>query len=765
MSICGLLDKTIGKAISYFEQIDLMNAINIFDVEDDCVWLDLSGKTKLYLVKLEGDSNRKKEFVNFEHLVKESKYSNGSEVFVSFVSRKLHKATYVFAYSKEVISSISSSFGVAPASGEDVLEAIYDMYLSTNYTVNRDNKQVKTGIEGKSVVPSSLEVVNGKFKAKMQLAAMKNSKECTFYQASDFSDKTNLSIVDLFRINWEGTFTIRFDFRVNAVKFIIKNFRNVAKFGDKEFGNICDSILKEEDKRLVEDIENSVCVSNAVLFLKDESRDKLSSISSTLGINFLENYLTGTKILSRTLFLSRDADFDALVKTDVAKKFFVTAKKKQIPDNLKTYFWGEDISGDYVDYNFKDASNSPHSMIIGRNGSGKSRQAIRMIEQIIGLNENKTAAHRLGEVKIRYADVGYTSGRLLEAVSIAHPDRVQATEARIDELRFSLFDLPVVNGAVPTVEMDYLIGIVNFAIETKEHPPLNGIEEDFFRNIVEKTIVNKKYNNIPISVFAEKLGYSKLFEELISKGYSEKSQLSDLSDEYDFLKKPVLGDIVSEIGIEKNISTHGEEDRRFLDTLSTKLKIINSYSFLNFHGNTKDNEDKDFFHIDFDSLKETPASFCVIYWLIMKKWIRMLKESAKKRLAKQEEPIDVFFIVEEAHNFFEYAIFSKMLITASKELRKYGGKLVFITQQLKDIPEKISKEIGTKIFVAPPSEKALLKHDIETVFRSVDKGDMDVLDHTTDYMMYIMYDKGSIGCKFLYEGDVEWFYKPYAPSF
>ncbi len=765
MGVCDLLDSAFGKAISFFERLEFLKAINIFKIEEDCVWLDLVGRHKLYGIKLEGTSNRELSFDNFEHFVKELKYSTDGEVFVSIVSRDLHKAVYVFSYSQKPLSIISSEFSIETMSGDDVISSIYDMYLATDYKITSDNRQISSELQEDFFTPPAIENINGKFKARIQNAAANILSKCTIYQATSFTGKETLSLPELFKGDWEGVFTVRFDFRTSVVNSVLKKHQSVAKFGDKEYAQICDSIINEDDKELSESIMKSVCVANAFLFLTDDTKHKISSISNELGINFSENILTGSSVMSKTLFLSRDMDFDSLVETSVAEKFFKTAKKKQVSKKNISFFWGRDICGDFVNYNFREVASSPHSIVIGRNGSGKSRQVIKMMELAIGLNKEKTKAERLGQIKLRYADVGYTSGRLLQAVKNAHPEQVMSSEANIDELRFSLFDIEVKHGRVLTEDLDYLVGIVNFALQTKNSPILDGIEEDFFRKIVTKLLVNNTYYNYPLSILQEKNGYKDLLRELLSKGYNLNTQFSELSDEYDFLKKPVLNDVLTAIGTEKNITEYGEMDRKILSELGTKLKTLSSYYFLEFHSNSKESKDYDFFHIDFDSLKETPASFCVIYWLIMKKWIKMLKESAKKRLAEYKEPIDTFFIIEEAHNFFDYPIFAKMLTTASKELRKYGGRLIFITQQLNDIPEAIAKEIGTKIFVAPPSEKALLKEDIIKVFKHLDKRDENVLQHTTDYMMFIMYDGGSIGCKFVYEGDVEWFYKPYAPSF
>lgn len=765
MDVCTLLDKGLGGVVNYFQKIDLLSGINIFRVEDTCVWLDFVGRVKLYGLRLEGNSNREQKLNGFVYLVKKLQYAESGEIFVTYVSQKKNKAVYIFSYSKDSLLNIAKEFDIELLKGEELVSSLYDTFLSINYKISKENRLTIEGNYEKFFVPSAVEVVSSKFKAKTQLATSNNLKNGTIFQADSFAGTDVLSISKLFKLDWEGVFTIRFDFRKITVTNVLRKYRAIAQKADKDFAEVCDELIDGDDKALQDDLSQNVCVANAMLYLTNETKHKMAYISNELGINFSENSLTGSKILSRTIYNTRDMDFDTLIRIDVAKKFFITSKKRQVGDEQFPYFYGRDISGDFINYSFRESSSSPHTLVIGRNGSGKSRQIIKMFQHILGLNQEKTKASRLGEIKVRYADVGFTSGRLLESLKLAHPEQVGAMSANIDELRYSLFDLEVVNGKILTEDLDYLVGIINFAIQTKGSPIMDGSEEHFFRQIVSKKILAKEYNNLTLSVLREKGGYDELYEELIELGFNDNTQFSELPEAYEFLRKPILGDIVSAISTEQNIPDYKSVERKSLESLNGKLNVLSSYYFLQFHGNMRNEEDLDFLHIDFDSLKENPATFSVIYWLIMKKWIRMLKRSAKSRLKEMKPPIDTFFVIEEAHNFFNYPVFEAMLITASKELRKFGGMLIFISQQLDDIPEKIAKEIGTKIFVTKPSDKALLISDIKKVFKNIDNRDVEVLEDISDFMMYIMCDDGSLGCKFEYEGDEDWYYKPYAPSF
>jgi len=766
MTACGILDVVFGKVISYFEHTELLKSLNAFRILENSVWFDMVGRNVLYGVEIQNSSNHEKKFNNFDNLIKEIRHSSDGEIYVAFVSRELNKTVYVFAYSQDNLSSLSSYYNTPLMSGGEIVNAIFNIYHASSSTITEDNRIVDSEEEIQSFVPRSTELINNKFKAIIQASTSKNLIDGKMYQGKSFAGKEQLSIVQLFNMNWNGTFMVRFDFRASSTTFLLKKYQTIAKYGDKDFAEICDGILNGKDKELGDEITQNVCISNAILYLNNDSLEKLASISNSLGISFIENNLTGSSIMAHSLFMERDYDFDSLISLDVAKKFFITAKKKRVSNKAFSYFWGEDICGDFISYNFKEASSSPHTIMIGRNGSGKSRQVIRMVEQMIGLNKERTHASRLGKIKIRYGDVGYTSGRLLETLAKHHPEQVSITSADINDLRFSLFDIEVKNGKVSIEEMDYMINIMNFALQTKDEDILSGTEEDFLRTVTTRLLLSNSFVNYPISILLEKDGYSELYAEILKDGYNpDTAQFSSLSDKYSHLKKPILSDIITALETEKNKMEYNAIDKDILERLSVKIRALKSYYFLDFHSNKINENDVDFAHIDFDSLKDTPSSFTVIYWMLMKRWIKMLKESAKKQLRDMKEPIDTFFIVEEAHNFFDYPVFAKMLKTASKELRKYGGKLIFISQQLSDIPEPIAKEMGTKIFVTDPSEKAALKEDISKIFKAISQEDSTVLDAISDYMMFIMYDGGSIGCKFIYEGDVEWQYKPYSLSF
>lgn len=85
MSVCGLLNTAFGKAVSYFQNLDFLKSLNIFKIEEQCVWLDLAGKYKLHGVALEGASNHEMIFDEFEHFAEDLKYSDKGEAFVTYV--------------------------------------------------------------------------------------------------------------------------------------------------------------------------------------------------------------------------------------------------------------------------------------------------------------------------------------------------------------------------------------------------------------------------------------------------------------------------------------------------------------------------------------------------------------------------------------------------------------------------------------------------------------------------------------------------------
>lgn len=776
MQVCGILDRLFGKSVFFLSRLNFLKTINLFKIEKDNINLGADNPLKLYGCKIESDSNRLNKLNNLAAIAKDIKFNpDESQIFIYFAKNDLRQCVYVYSYSLPAIEQISHEFNVKRMSGKKIIMSIFEIFMIGRYDIDGDNRlrySETPSLLGEYFIPWDMEMASGKFQAKIQSGLDNCIKRGTIYQATHFYNRHNFSVADFFLEKWEGVFGLFIDLSPIATMAKIRQYESKAKIGDKNFSNICHSILNDkENSGTLEEIEEKTCIVNAFLYLKSGSENALNKISYLLGMNFQENWLSGPSVMGKTLMLSRDFDFDALVPIEYAEQFFQTTHKKATSKDNFVYFCGKDISGNYVDYSLDD-STSPHIIYTGRTGAGKSRQAINGLEQILGFDKKTGFASRFGKIKVRYTDVGFSCGNMALKLQEKYGDKVKIYPAKVSGLKFSLFDIDIINGELDKDHLKFMISLVNFALDiqgqetgVKTQVMLSSTEQEFLERIVSSVILGKKFGSPHLSEFENEGGYEELLSNLYSLGFDQNTEVHKLPEEYDYLKRPILDDIIAQVGIWAKKEEFSDLEKQDLVSLDKKLSGLKSLSFLNFHSNMS-RTDESFTHIDFDEIKDSPIDFCIIYWLLVKEWIAIMKKEAKEALrARVEVPITLFY-VDEAHNFFDYKdTFGKLLEKATKEFRKYGGKFAFLSQELSDAPEKVISQIGTKIFVVAPQEKDKLREVIASYFGEMDSDDREVMEKITDYMMFIMYDKGSLGLKFDSDREDDWFYKPNHPDF
>jgi hypothetical protein len=225
--------------------------------------------------------------------------------------------------------------------------------------------------------------------------------------------------------------------------------------------------------------------------------DEISALSNELKISFQENYLTSPKIIPRTFINSRDTTFDLITPARNASKYFISTHKRILTDISKRKrngipdFYGKDINGAFVNYAYYGENSNPHSFMIGSPGSGKSVGACKIVSNIVGLDLEEKKVNTLEDVKIKFCDVGYTAGGLFETLREIKPDDVQVIDSRIENLRFSLFDIEKNNnGKADESDVKFTAYFINTILEVSNTAPLTQLEEDkllqSITNIIEE---------------------------------------------------------------------------------------------------------------------------------------------------------------------------------------------------------------------------------------------------------------------------------------
>lgn len=757
-TVCSGLDFLFGKIVLALSRFDLGKSINIFRIDSLCVWLDMSGRHKLYGIKIEGKDNTIKHFgAQMGKVVQQLRYADNSEVAIFFVKRGMRQAVYLFAFDHRIIGQLSRVFGIPHLNGDEITASILDIFHSQQYKIDK-NRLVKSGVSTTPFVPYGLEMASGKFRDRVMASIDNIMREYTLYQGEGYESIGDFNPIHLFKINWEGTFALWVNFSSRALEGKIRQYEKTAKFADKVFAKECASILKKDDAEFTKFLEEESLLVNSFLFLKDES--SLLQVKDVLNIQFNKNYLTGPSVLSQTLMLTRDASFDAILPKETVLKYLASSHKEDTPSEYRADFYGTDVSGNFVEYSFAN-NNNPHALLTGQTGSGKSVKVIQILEKIVGYDHTRKIAERIHEQRINFVDVGYTSGNMMKELKDAHPDDVEIFGSDVSALRFGLFDFDLQpNGKVSDEEKNFLSNFISFALEVDNEKPLTGLEKDALDTSVEEMLNESQTNDLFIDHLIDNGGYKKLVKELEKEGYADNVKLRDLPERYNYLKKRTMNDLLNHVSVVQNSMSKSEEERKIYSGLALKLRVLKSNNMINLVPNTQMSSNKHIFHIDLASIKNDKRSFMLSYWMLMKSWLKQLEARALPYFARGEPPEVTYFFIEEAHNFFQYESFAQLLKTSAKEIRKNGGRLIFISQDPSDIPSVIYNELGTKMFVVTISERERFKDLAKLVYKQNNMEPIyEIIEEMDDRALLVLGKYGAIACSMEMTREIE-FYKP-----
>lgn len=754
-SLKDILDISLDTLIDFTSRIELLNTISIFDIHDKSVKVDVTEDSYIYGVKLDSTSNRKAYLTDIKTIAADIRFDiSNSQVYLYYVKHEDYQAIYALSCNQSAIKQLATEFKTKMMTGKDIVLALYNIFGVGSHKQNNENRLVfSEDIEvyrDEYFIPWEVDIISGKFKAKVQNAVARNRKENTVYQATEYFAREVFQVDELFALQWEGVISMRIEFNTNALSARIRKYQSVANFGESRFAGICKAIVKGENKEVLESVVNESCIVNIIASLKDGNETSLEAISYLLGCKLEENHLNGEKVFAKTLMLTRDMDFDGVLPVSTMTQYFTSTHKRPVSKDKFVFYAGRDISGAHVDYTILD-SLSPHSIFIGRTGSGKSRQAINALLQTIGYDKDKGEASRFFDFYIRYTDVGYTFSETAQRLKKKYKNEIKIFPSNVRGLRFSLFNIEVKNSKVDHDSLDFTTSFISFALDVqsggKADAALTGGELKFLEEVITEILIKKDFADLGLSELFLDDAYANLKIELEKQGFNETHNISDLPEKYNYMKKPILDDVYTKVGEFKNRSKYSDLQVKTLESLENKLYNLFSLSFILGHSNVANSKER-VTYIDFDEIKKNPTAFCIIYWMMIKNWIDVMKTEAKGHLSGGTKATPTLFFVDEAHNFFGFETFQSLFVAAVKEFRKFSGYFTFLTQELDDVPPKIVSQLGTKIFLTHPEEKSSLEKVISNAFGEVKEEDKRVIERVDDFMIFTMFDKGSVGIKF-----------------
>ena len=692
---------------------------------------------KLYGIELSGKSNLA-HYLRSEklaELIRDNKDNEESFFHYVLLKQGQFQKQYIFSHSVVLIKALADYYALSLLSGLELSNALYHLYLQNNFYI--ENKQIKPALKLEQNDGLNEPSFMG-FKRLARQAIRKNYKDISIFQAFKHLDIKEADIMGVFKLNFTGSIWINIDLSTRHIQNHISRLINYSKIvGDKKpFVDLQNAYNnKEFDLALI----------NTTAFLKEYDKQIIGSLGSALKTSFIAKELFKSSHLQKSPLKFKDNEFNFLVKSDYLHNFIASTHKKTT-DNPDIY--GMDKNGSFINYSFANENANPHSCIIAKSGSGKSVSKQKIMTQLIGLDFSNGKCHNLGKkagnFRIRSYDIGFSDERLMNLIRNNPQNNIAIIQSDFYNFSYNIMALDFSDPEVFKADLTFNKGLISIILEAQNSPALNSVEQSFFEELTRRLYRTKEYQRYRVRDL--KNTHQELYEKLLELGYENSTFLQDLKEkEFEFLKTPLLIDLVKEANKEAQNMQIKENDRKDYAELARKLDSIEKLGlFSNFDKiNIKD---ADIISMDLNNFKGN-SLFVPIFLSIFQKTYYKDREYALKLKREGKACPKLFYAIEEAKNFFRVPYFATMYDELAREARKYNVHLCFITQDAEDIPKKTLKNLDTRIIMLEPSKKLETIEEFKSAL-NISKSVEIALINTEHYEMCVGYSKGIFHMKF-----------------
>lgn len=735
LSSC-FFDKLATPLYTLFNDYHSNSLFLIDSIEDDHIVCN-TPYPKLYGIELSGNSNLP-NFLRSEKLneiIRDNKERNDSFFYYVLIKQGKFQKIYIFSFNSTLLKSLSDYYASPLLSGLELSNALYNLYLQNSFYEKDKRLYPALELEKDNALrePSFVS-----FKKLAKEAIRKNYKEISIFQALKHLDIKEADIQGLFRLNFEGSIWISIDLSTHFIENHISSLINYAKMvGDKKPFMELQEAYKHK--------EFDLAIINATAFLKKYDEQIIGSLGSSLKTSFIAKELFKSSHLQKSPLKFKDSGFNFLVKSDYLHNFIASCHKKNTnnPD-----IYGIDKNGSFINYSFSSENFNPHSCILAKSGSGKSVSKQKIMAQLIGLDfqtkECKNLGKEKGNFRIRSYDIGFSDENFIKLIKSNSKNKVAHIESDFEDFSYNIMALSEENAKVFEADLQFNADLISIILETQNSEALNITEQAFFKSLAKKLYVSKEYQRYRLRDI--KKSHEELYLKLTNLNYEDSTFLQDIKEkEYDFLKTPLLIDMVKMASKESQNMQIKEQDRMDYASLARKLDAIEKLGLFSHFDKVKI-EDADILSMDLNNFKES-SLFVPIFLSIFQKTYYKDREYALKCKREQKSSPKLFYAIEEAANFFRVPYFTIMYDKLAREARKYNVHLCFITQNAEDIPKATLKNIDTRIFLLSPEKKLETIEETKLALdipKSVEIG----LLNTEKYELCLWYSKGVFHMKF-----------------
>ena len=656
--------------------------------------------------------------------------------------RKYQKQS-IFSHNPIMLKILASNYNQQLLTGNELINVIYDLYLQNSYSVS--NKQINRVLS----LDSSNNIEEPSFMGFKRLArqALYNSMfELDLMQGYKTLDISKTNIQNIFRTDFVGTLWFYIDLCQHRVENHISKIINESKLaGNKE--------PFVELKNIYSGGETNLAVVNHIAFLKEYKEEQLGVLSTAVKTATLPRELSRNELIKKLPLKARDSSFDFLVKEDFLENFIASVHKRNAK---KPDIFGIDKNKGFVNFSFSEENDNPHSVIIAKPGSGKSVSKQKMMSQMIGLDFSTGLANNLGKepgnVRIRSYDIGFSDENFINLIKSNPENKVAHIESTLSDFTYNLvnFKEPKAGSVDEKVAFEadkqFSADLISIILDTQNGEPLTIDEAAMFKRSVNVIYESKEFRRYRISEIEE--SHNDIYRDLTENlGYEDSDFLIDIKEEkYEFLRKPLISDIVNYATRQSENRQIKEEERNAYNGLALKLGSIDNLGIFSTFDKV-DIEDADVISMDLNNFKESSLFVPIFFCIFQKTYLKDREFGLQCKRNKRPLP-KLFYAIEEAKNFFrDNKIFEQMFDKVTLEARKYNVHLCFVVQNAEHIPANILKNIDTRVFLLRPDKKLEVIQEAQNAFNIPDNV-KEGLANTEMHELCIWYSNGVFNMKF-----------------
>ena len=732
MSSC-FFDRIAVPVYSLMRDFDSNNGLIVDEVGKDYATINVPAG-RLYGIELRGGDTVPNYLTekDIEILSRTYKVKDNGYFYIAMLKSGRYHKQYLFSHNQAIVKYVAGRYDAKPLSGLEIVNALFDLFLDNSYYIDLESKQIKRTMEIN--LQDDLVTGDDTFRKLARTAVHKSLKDIDILQGYKAINVPTTDLQELYSLEFEGAVWVYIDFNKTRIENYITRMLTLAKWsgGEEKFKELKEAYAQKKV---------DLAIINAVALMKEYEESIVGTLGTDIKTAMVKKDLFRKDIIRKTPLKYRDTDFDYLVGLDYLHNYIAPIHKRMAN---KPDIWGYDHQGGFINYSFSEENDNPHSVIIARTGSGKTVSKQKIISQMIGLDYETGYAKYLGAtVKVRNYDVGYSDEKYVNLIASNPDNSVAIIESDFDDFSYNLVNIDNdENGRLIESDLQFASDLASIILESQNSEPLTIAEQAAFKESVRTIYARKKYKDRRIR-FLEKRN-KKIYDELLQKGYGHNDPISSI-DGYDFLKKPLLEDVIGYVAVESENQQLKDSERKAYATLAEKLRNIERLELFSYYDNI-DIKFVDFLSMDLNNFKES-SLFTPIFLCIFQKTYLADRAHALECKRKGIAAPKLLYPIEEAKNFFRIPYFEVMLEKLALEARKYNVHLMFIVQNAEHVPMGILKNIDTKMFLLAPDRKNEIIDEIKKHFSPPAKV-IQCLEGTRRYELCVWYSGGVFNINF-----------------